>query len=168
VTSLKPRPTPKAGSEKETLRAFLHNYRAAMAWKLEGLSDEDAARPMVPSGTNLIGLVKHLAWVELGWFVEFFAGEEIDDPYAGQGDADMRSEPGDTVESIIDVYERHTARVDAVTETAELDDLSARDHNGERCTLRWILVHMIEETARHAGHADILREQIDGATGSFP
>ncbi|HEU4544188.1 MAG TPA: DinB family protein [Jiangellaceae bacterium] len=168
MTTLKPQPTPKSGTEKQTLTAILRNNRAAIAWKLEGLSDEDAARPMVFSGTNLLGLVKHLAWVELGWFVEFFAGEPVDDPYAGKEDADMRPEPGETVESIIDLYERHVARADAVIEAADLDQLSAGDHNGERFTLRWILAHMIEETARHAGHADILREQIDGVTGLYP
>jgi len=168
MTRLQTRPTPTAGTEKETLQAFLNNYRAAMVWKLEGLSDEDAARPLVPSGTNLLGLVKHLAWVELGWFVEFFAGESVDDPYAGKGDADMRAELGDTVEAIIELYERHVARADAVIAAASLDDLSAQEHRGEHFSLRWILIHMIEETARHAGHADIIREQIDGATGTFP
>lgn len=168
MTELKTHPTPHAGPEKETLRAFLDNYRAAIAWKLEGLSVDDAARPLVPSGTNLLGLVKHLAWVELGWFVEFFAGETIDDPYAGMGDADMRAEPGDTVEAIIELYELHIARADAVIAATDLEDLSARDRHGKRFSLRWILIHMIEETARHAGHADIIREQIDGATGMYP
>lgn len=168
MTTLKPRATPKAGTEKEVLSTILHNNRAAVAWKLEGVDADDAARPMVPSGTNLIGLVKHLAWVELGWFVEFFAGEQVDDPYAGMGDADMRAEPGDTPESVIGLYEQHIARAAAVIDGNDLDDLSAQDHDGERFSLRWIVAHMIEETARHAGHADILREQIDGATGLYP
>jgi hypothetical protein len=168
VTSLKPRATPKAGAEKEILRTILHNNRAAVAWKLEGVDAENAARSMVPSGTNLVGQVKHLAWVELGWFVDFFAGEPVDDPYAGMADADMRAEPGDTAQSVVGLYEQHIARADAVIDVNDLDDLSARDHDGERFSLRWIVVHMIEETARHAGHADILREQIDGATGLYP
>jgi uncharacterized damage-inducible protein DinB len=168
VTTLKPRATPKTGTEKEILRTILHNNRAAVAWKLEGVNAEDAARSMVSSGTNLIGLVKHLAWVELGWFVEFFAGEPVDDPYAGMDDADMRAEPGDTAESVIELYEQHIARADAVIDAHDLDEMSARDRHGERFSLRWIVVHMIEETARHAGHADILREQIDGTTGLYP
>lgn len=66
------------------------------------------------------------------------------------------------------MYERHITRADAVIDAAELDDLSAREHHGKRFSLRWIVIHMIGETARHAGHADIIREQIDGATGMYP
>jgi hypothetical protein len=83
-------------------------------------------------------------------------------------DADMRAEPGDTAESVIELYEQHIARADAVIDAHDLEELSARDRHGERFSLRWIVAHMIEETARHAGHADILREQIDGTTGLYP
>lgn len=169
MTDLQFRPTPKTGEEKELLRAFLNNYRATMVWKLDGVSDDDAARPMVPSGTNLIGLVKHLAFVELYWLVEVFAGQPVEYPYSDEDpDADLRAEPGDTVDSITDLYRRHISRANAVISGADLDDVSAGDQGGNRFSLRWILVHLIEETARHAGHADILREQIDGAVGAFP
>lgn len=113
MSDLESRTIPKVGPEKDVLRAFLANYRAVMAWKLDGVS-------------------------------------------------------GDTVAGVVDLYRRHIARADAVIEAADLDDLSVRDSDGARFNLRWILLHLIEETARHAGHADIIREQIDGATGYFP
>ncbi len=163
-------PTPKGGSEKETLRAFLNKNRAVVVWKVDGVSDDDARRPMVDSGTSLIGLVKHLAWVERWWFEEVFAGRPVPDfPWTdADPDADLRAEPADTVDGIVDMYKRHVRLVDEIIDGATIDQLSAGDRDGIRFGLRWILGHMIEETARHAGHADILREMVDGSTGYVP
>jgi hypothetical protein len=162
--------TPKQGTEKETLLAFLNSNRAVMVWKLDGVSDEDARRPMVESGTNLIGLIKHLAWVERWWFEEVFAGlPPADYPWTDEDpDADFRAEPGETVASVIAMYEQHVALVNDIIDRSDLDDLSAVDRKGVKYSLRWIVGHMIEETARHAGHADIIRELIDGRTGYLP
>jgi hypothetical protein len=160
--------TPKTGDEKETLLGFLGENRAVMEWKLEGVSEEDARRPMVDSGTTLLGLVKHLAWVERWWFEHNFAGKDVDFPWSDDDpDADFHIEDDETIADIVALYEEAVAESNGVIEVAELDELSAISTRGER-SLRWIMGHMIEETARHAGHADIVRELIDGKTGYLP
>ncbi|MBT2417957.1 DinB family protein [Streptomyces sp. ISL-22] len=156
---------PYAGGEKETLHASLNRVRDAVLWKLEGLDDEQLRRPMTPSGTSLLGLVKHLASVEYGWFVETFGGAVEPlwfDPYKGE---DMRAGEGETTAQIVAFYGRARAAADRMITELPLDAVgrpSWRDHS---VTLRWVLVHMIEETARHAGHMDIVRELIDGMAG---
>ncbi|GMQ86010.1 MAG: DinB family protein [Acidimicrobiia bacterium] len=162
------RSTPKTGAEKETLVAFLENNRAIMVWKLEGVSEEDARRPMVESGTSLLGLLKHLGWVERWWFEHNFAGKDVDFPWSDDDrDADFRVEDDESIADIITRYEAAVRDSNAIIDIADLDDVSQRDDRGPR-SLRWILGHMIEETARHAGHADIVRELIDGKTGYMP
>jgi uncharacterized damage-inducible protein DinB len=157
--------------EPETLNAFLDYHRATLLNKVEGVSDEDLRRPLVPSGTTLLGLVKHLAHVERWWFSDVFAGREVHYPWSdADPDADLRVEPEESTDLVLDLFRTEIEASRAIVAGASsLDDLSARalPRGGEvvRYSLRWILVHMIEETARHNGHADILREQIDGATG---
>jgi uncharacterized damage-inducible protein DinB len=163
------RPTPKTGSEKETLLGFLGENRAVMVWKLEGVSEEDARRPMVESGTSLLGLVKHLAWVERWWFDYNFSGNDFDFPWSDDDpDADFRIEDDETIADIVALYEAAVADSNAIVEDADLDDLAELSGGGVSRSLRWIMGHMIEETARHAGHADIVRELIDGKTGYMP
>jgi uncharacterized damage-inducible protein DinB len=147
------------------LNAFLDFHRATLLWKVDGLSDEDLRRPMVPSGTSLLGLVKHLADVEQSWFVERFAGREPriqlwreDDP-----GATWRIEPDETTPQILDLYRAACEDSRKAVEGTSPDDVAKQAQRGE--TLRWIMSHMIQETARHNGHADILREMIDGQTG---
>ncbi|MEU8714872.1 DinB family protein [Streptomyces sp. NPDC048663] len=154
--------------EKDILHTGLDWHRDAVLWKLEGLDDEQLRRPMTPSGTNLLGLVKHLASVEYGWFVESFGGEVEPlwfDPYT---DDDLTVGPGETTRQILDFYGRARAAADAVITGRPLDALGRPGWRDHEVSLRWVLVHMIEETARHAGHLDILRELIDGATGDHP
>ena len=137
------RSTPKQGSEKETLLAFLDNNRAIMVWKLEGLSEADARRPMVESGTSMLGLVKHLAWVERSWFQSTFAGEEMDFPWSKEDpDADFRVEDDETIATIIALYESAVADCNTVIDAAVLDDLAARGRDNP--SLRWIRGHMVE------------------------
>jgi uncharacterized damage-inducible protein DinB len=148
---------------RRALEAFLDDQRSAVIRKVAGVADEAARRPMVPSGTSLAGIVKHLAFVERYWFQEVFAGGDPEYPWTeADPDADWRIEPWETVEGLVRFYESEIARSQEITTAAK--SLKQRDSR-KRTTLRWILLHMIEETARHAGHADILREQIDGATG---
>jgi hypothetical protein len=147
--------------ERETLRDFLDYLRAAVVRKVDGLDDEAVRRSTVPSGTSLLGLVKHLTFVELVWFSFSYAGADDALP---QGDL----EPGDTTASVVAGYLDAIARSNEVL--ARGDDLDQRCARrgaapDEHLSLRWVLVHLIEETARHAGHADIIREQIDAATG---
>lgn len=156
---------PYAGGEKDTLRTSLDRHRDAVLWKLDGLDDEQQRRPMTPSGTTLLGLVKHLASVEYGWFVGTFGGEVEPlwfDPYSEE---DMRTED-DTTERIVEFYGRARAAADRVIAERSLNDLGRPAwRRDDSVSLRWVLVHMIEETARHAGHMDIVRELIDGRTG---
>ena len=143
-----------------------------MLWKLDGLSEYDVRRPMVPTGTNLLGIVKHVASVEAGYF-----GETFDRPFPGplpwlddgaEPNADMWATAEESREQIVGLYHRVWAHSDATIEALPLDAIGhvpwwPPDHR--EVTLHWILVHMIAETDRHAGHADIVRELIDGAVG---
>ena len=143
--------------------------RFAPATGFDGLTLEEASRPAVASGTSLLGLVKHLAYVERWWFDDFFAGNAVDYPWSEEDpDADFRIEEGETVDDAISLYTEAVARSNELVAEAQMDDLSVGSRGGERFALRWIVAHMIEETARHAGHADIMRELIDGATGDYP
>ncbi|MFI6445780.1 DinB family protein [Kitasatospora sp. NPDC050543] len=157
----------RTGGEKETLLDGLDRHRDAVLWKLDGLDDEALRRPMTPSGTNLLGLVKHLASVEYGWFCETF-GRPVEplwfDPFT---DEDMRAAPDESTASIVEFYGRARAAADRSVDELPLDALGT-SWNGTTVSLRWVLVHMLEETARHAGHMDILREFIDGRTGDRP
>lgn len=155
--------------EKEMLTATLDYHRATIKWKLEGLSFEDATRPMTPSDTKLLGIVKHLAYVERWWFQENFLGRECTYPWSASGDmeADFKIFPGESIESIFALYDEECEESRRTVEGASLDDVAAKPRRtGGYPTLRWIMMHMIEEVARHNGHADILRELIDGKTGA--
>ena len=156
---------PFTGGEKESLKVALDRHRAAILWKLEGVSDEDLRRPLVPSGSSLLGLVKHLAAVEYGWFCDTFGRPteplpfDDDDP-----DADLRVRPEETTADVLAFYTRARATADRVIDEIGLEE-TGMAWFGEPVTMRWVLIHMVEETARHAGHVDILRELIDGMTG---
>jgi uncharacterized damage-inducible protein DinB len=145
--------------EKQTLLDFLEYLREAMIRKVDGLSDADLRKELVPSGTSLLWLLKHLTRVEAGWFqFAVTGGGEVP-----TGDL----EPDDTKGSVIAGYRAAIARSNQIVAGIDdLDTLSLRASSApEPMSVRWVLVHMIEETARHAGHADILREQIDGEIG---
>ncbi|MDQ3784119.1 MAG: DinB family protein [Actinomycetota bacterium] len=155
---------PAAAPELVMLTAWLDFHRATLLRRLEGLDDVDLRRPLVPSGTSLLGIVKHLAYVERWWFCIVFAGQQLDVPWTDEDpDADWRIEPDDTTDEVITLYGREIARARTCIEGAGPDDV-ARYPNSQK-TLRWVMAHMIEETARHNGHADIIRELIDGRTG---
>ena len=159
------RRVPFNGGEKESLRASLDRHRDVVLWKLDGVSDGDLRRPMTPSGTNLLGLVKHLAAVEYGWFCETFGRETEPLPFSDDDpEADMRVAPDETTADIVAFYERARSAADEVLDAVDLDETGTAWF-GDPVSMRWVLIHMIEENARHAGHLDIIRELIDGATG---
>lgn len=159
--------------EWSMLHAFLDYHRATLVGKVEGLSQTQMNQTHPPSSLTLGGLVKHLALVEDSWFTERFAGHGSPAPWT---DVDWDADPDwefhtsvdDTPEELLALYDAACARSRAVLDAAtSLDDRSvatSRD-SGEHFSLRWIVCHMIEETARHNGHADLLREAIDGQTG---
>jgi uncharacterized damage-inducible protein DinB len=156
---------PFTGAEKESLQVSLDRHRDAVLWKLEGLGDDDLRRPMVPSGTSLLGLVKHLGSVEYGWFCQTFGRDTEPLPLdENDPDADLRARPDETAEDILAFYGRARAAADRAIDELDVEDTGTAWF-GEPVTLRWALIHMIEETARHAGHVDILRELIDGMAG---
>jgi uncharacterized damage-inducible protein DinB len=159
------RRVPFTGAEKESLQVSLDRHRGAVLWKLEGLSDADLRRAMTPSGTNLLGLVKHLAAVEYGWFCSTFGRPTEALPFdENDADADMRVRPDETTQDILAFYARARAAADQTI--AELNlEATGTAWFGDAVSLRWVLIHMVEETARHAGHVDIVRELIDGMTG---
>jgi hypothetical protein len=142
--------------ERSTLLALLRFQRASFVRKVTGVSEDAARVVLVASGTTLLWLTKHLARSEAIWVLERFAGQGIE-PVPTVG-------PGDTLAGAIIIYRNTWAMVDAVIEDASLDDLYSADDEAA-VNLRWVLMHLLEETARHAGHADILRELIDRSTG---
>ena len=161
--------------EKQTLHRYLQNARGVLLWKLEGLSDYDIRRPMTPTGTNLLGLVKHCAGVEWGYF-----GEVVGRPFPGAHDLDwhegddaelsggMYATEAESREQVTGFYRRVWAHSDATIQELPLDARGTVPWWPEdlrHARLHTLLVHTIQETARHAGHADIIREAIDGAAG---
>jgi uncharacterized damage-inducible protein DinB len=156
---------PFLGSEKESLHVSLDRHRDVVLWKVEGLDDASLRRPMTPSGTSLLGLVKHLASVEYSWFCHTFGRptEPLPD-VDNDPDADMRARADESTEDILAFYARARKAADQVIDELDLD-ATGTAWFGETVSLRWVLIHLVEETARHAGHMDILRELIDGATG---
>ncbi|MFH9350744.1 DinB family protein [Kitasatospora sp. NPDC017646] len=157
---------PFTGGEKESLHAALDRHRDAVLWKVQGLDDERLRRPMTPSGTNLLGLVKHLGGAELGWFRETFGLETGPLPFDVDADdgSDLRIEPHESTADVLAFYARARAAADEAINQLELDS-QGTSWSGRTVSLRWVLIHMTTETARHAGHMDILRELADGATG---
>ena len=152
----------RLADERETLVSQLDFHRATVLHKLAGLDDEQLRRPMTASGLSLLGLVKHLTATEHGWFLKIYAG--LDEPDLYDPDTDFTIEPDDTTDGLINTYIRTCERVREATAGKRLDDVVTTPW-GAQVNLRAILAHMIQETARHNGHADIIREAIDGTTG---
>ena len=152
------KPPRLAAGERETLTALLSYQRESLVRKVEDLDATAATRRWVPSETTLVWLVRHLATAESLWVLTRFLGEPpaVAEPTEGASD---------TVEAAVADYRATWARVDAAISAHELDDVAVGDDTQPPVNLRWILMHLLEETARHAGHADILRELHDGATG---
>ncbi|MDG4865922.1 DinB family protein [Streptomyces sp. T-3] len=159
------RDVPFTGEEKDSLHTSLDRHRDVVLWKLDGLGDEQLRRPLTPSGTSLLGLVKHLAYCEYGWFCETFG--RAAEPAPTEEGADFGIGPDESTADVLALYGRARAAADAVIRELEVTDLGT-EWDGGAVTLRWVLIHMVEETARHAGHMDIVRELIDGAAGDFP
>ena len=158
---------------KADLHRYLQDARDVLLWKLDGLSEYDIRRPLVPTGTNLLGLVKHVTGVEMGYFGDTFGRPFADQLPWDESDpmSDMFAAPSESRESITGLYQRVWAHSDATIDALPVDAIGhvlwwPAEQN--EVTLHHILVRVATETARHAGHADLVRELIDGAAGWTP
>ena len=156
---------PEAADERETLTGFLDYFRDTVVMKAAGLSDADGAKRLLPSLTTVSGLIRHLADVERFWFRDRLDGQQgvpalwtAEDP-----DAEFRVDDGDSLAEIVADYQVACRESREVLARYDLEDRCRAGDRGQN--VRWILVHMIEETGRHCGHLDILRELLDGTTG---
>lgn len=161
--------------DKQTLHRYLGAQRDALLSKLDGVSEYDVRRPFVPTGTNLLGIVKHVAYVQLGYLGDCFgrpAGipspweEHPDDP-----DADLWVPADESHDEIVALYRRSAEHADATIEVLTLETVGEVEwwpEDRKHPTLHQVLVHLLVDVARHAGHADIIRESIDGAIGYVP
>jgi uncharacterized damage-inducible protein DinB len=150
------KPPRSSGGDREVLMTLLQYQRESLARKVDGVDEVAARQSPVASGTTLLWLIRHLAYAERLWVIHRFAGGEKPAPITTD----------DTIEVALTDYRHTWAAVDAVIAgSPTLDQFSVIASDGGTVSLRWILAHLLEETARHAGHADILRELIDGATG---
>jgi hypothetical protein len=164
-----------APDQKDVLHRYLSQGREVLRWKLEGLGEYDVRRPVTPTGTNLLGLVKHLAIIDSGYFGEVFgrpfaetAGWLESHP---EPDADMWATAEESRESVLGLYARAAEHSDATIAELDLDSPGRVPHwpaDRAEVTLGHMLVHVATETHRHAGHADICRELVDGAVGLRP
>jgi uncharacterized damage-inducible protein DinB len=164
-----------ADDQKAVLHLYLKNARTALLWKLEGLSEYDVRRPMVPTATNLLGVVKHVASVEAGYLGDTF-GRPFPERFPwfaadAEPNADMWATETESVDEIVALYHRVSAHSDATIEALPLDatgNVPWWPEERRQVTLQRVLVHMLAETERHTGHADIVRELIDGSAGLRP
>jgi hypothetical protein len=152
------KPPRLAAGERETLMTLWQYQRDSMLRKVEGLDTETASRRLVDSDTTLLWLIRHLIRAESLWILGRFAGRHQLVPAEGAGSSD-------SIDAAVADYRETWARIDDIIGRHELDDLADGDDATPTVNLRWIVMHLLEETARHAGHADILREQIDGRLG---
>ncbi|MDG4840221.1 DinB family protein [Micromonospora sp. WMMD967] len=158
---------------KDDLHSYLKGGRDALLWKLDGLGEYDIRRPLTRTATNLLGLVKHAAVGEILYFGVVF-GRPFDQELSYVGDdaepnADMWATADETREEIVDLYQRAIAHADATIEALALNDVGRVPWWGdEAVTLHQVLVHVVVDTQRHAGHADIVRELVDGTAGLLP
>ena len=154
---------------KADLLRYLQVARDAVLWKLDGLSEYDARRPLTRTGTNLLGLVKHLTAVETGYFGEVFGRpSEVPQTWSDEeDDADLWATPQESREEVVGRYRQAWAHTDATVAALELDAAGRVPWwgEGQEVTLQLVLLHVVAETHRHAGHADLVRELVDGAAG---
>lgn len=165
-------PTSAEHALKDDLHHYLQQGREALLWKLEGVSDRDARRPLVPTGTNLLGLVKHSAGIEAGYLGSVF-GRPFPEPLPWAGDdaednADMWATPAESRADLVALYRRVWSHSDATIDALPLDAVGLVPWWGpdsREPTLHRVLTHLVAEVHRHAGHADLVRELIDGSVG---
>ena len=159
---------PRVADERTTLTAFLEWQRVTLARKCEGLTaDQLRLRAAPPSTLSLLGLVRHMADVERGWFRRDLAQESIDSIYSSEADPDGDFDNVETADAdeAFATWRAACEEARAILTAHALDDTFPREGTGQTISARWMLTHMVEEYSRHNGHADLLRQHIDGAVG---
>jgi len=158
---------PRTGGERELLRAYLDFHRETLALKCSGLADDDLRRRPTPSALSLLGLVRHMAEVERSWFRRVVDGQDVPLVWSPDGDFQAAYEAsGASVREAFTAWAAEIAQARAIEQAAGSLDVTGTDRRtGEEYSLRRVMVHLIQEYARHNGHADLIREAIDGATG---
>jgi uncharacterized damage-inducible protein DinB len=164
------RPKPlSSGDERDQLESWLAFYRATLLKKCSGLSFEDLCRrPVAPSPLSLLGLLRHMTFVEQVWFDARFAGNDVTEYYKqpDNRDADLNELDTATLDEVVANFQHACETSDELARGHDLNEMvRVPGTNREPVDLRWIFIHMVEEYARHCGHADLIRELIDGATG---
>ena len=155
----------RVGGEKETLWEFLDQQLEVIMWKLDGLTDDQLRQPVTSSGMCLLALAKHVAGVPYYWLCEIF-GRPCE-PWPGTETDDVELDPGDTTASVLEYFARARAASDQAIRELDLET-TGTTWLGDVVSFRWAILHTIEEAARHAGHADFMRELIDDTTGYLP
>ncbi len=159
---------PYVAGERQMLEAWLDFHRQTLLRKCAGLTAEQLrSRATPPSSLSLLGLVRHMAEVERAWFRRRVAGQDVPYLYSSEADPDGEFDHVDTADAEQDLaaYQREIELARAAAADHELDETFFHTHRDTRMSVRWVYVHMVEEYARHNGHADLLRERIDGLTG---
>jgi len=158
---------PRDADERATLTAFLDWQRATLSRKCDGLDpDQLRKRSAPPSTLSLLGLVRHMAEVERGWFRRTLAMEDVAYLYSSDANPDGEFDDVDTADAdeAFATWRAECEQARRIVAARQLDD-TGKQRSGKTISMRWILVHMVEEYSRHNGHADLLRQRIDGAVG---
>ncbi|MEO6794766.1 MAG: DinB family protein [Mycobacterium sp.] len=167
MTDIPPPPSRRSlatSGERETLEPFLDDYREILVRKVFGLSEAGARRNLVPSATTVGGLIKHLRWVEYGWFDQLLQEHIADNRRPHDREWEFKLSDDESLPTLVTGYRQQCEQSRQIAAKYPLDHTVPHRRLG--CvSLRWIYLHMIEETARHCGQIDILREQLDGVTG---
>ncbi len=155
----------RVGGEKQTLLEFLDQQLEVVLWKLDGLTDAQLLQPLTASGMCLLALAKHVAGVPYYWLCEVF-GRPFE-PWPGVETDDVELDPGDTTASVLEYFARARAASDQAIREVDLEMIGTT-WLGDTVSFRWAVLHTIEEAARHAGHADLMRERLDNTIGYLP
>ncbi len=155
----------RIGGEKQILSEFLDQQLDVILWKLDGLKDEQLRQPITPSGMCLLALVKHVAGAAYYWLCEVF--RRPFEPWPGAETDNVELDPGDTTDGVLGYYARARAASDQAISELDLET-TGTTWLGDTVSFRWAILHVIEHSAQHAGHADLMRERIDNTTGYLP
>lgn len=155
----------RVGGEKQILSEFLNQQFDVLLWKIEGLTDDQLLQPVTPSGMCLLAVIKHVAGGPFYWLCDVF-GRPFE-PWPGTETDDVELDPDDTTDSVLEYFKRARAAADEAISELDLET-TGTTWLGDTVSFRWAILHVIEHSAQHAGHVDLMRERIDNTTGYLP